>query len=252
MPDMKVDLHGKVAFITGAGRGIGKECALALARSGADVVLCSRTLAECQEVARHIESLGGRALPLSIDLAAPDEAEQFLRLGVEQMGRVDILVNNAAAMVRKGTLETDRSEWTSILDVNLVAPARLASVAVPHLQDSRGCVINVASMVGFRSMPGKAANTVSKAALMQLTQVMAVEWGPLGIRVNAVAPGRILTPMGAARPGNPEAILDRVPVRRLGKPEDVAGPILFLASDAAAYITGQTIVVDGGWSSGLY
>ncbi len=248
MSKMSVDLKDKVAFVTGGGRGIGRTCALALANAGAHVVLCSRTLAECQAVAREIETTGRKALPLSIDLADPDGASRFLQQGVEQLGRIDILINNAAIVVRKDTIDTEPGDWKSILDVNLVAPARLAALAIPYLQDSQGCVINVSSMVGFRAMTGKAAYAASKAALTHLTQIMAVEWGPLGIRVNAIAPGRIITPMGASRPGNPEAILDRVPLRRLGKPEDVAGPILFLASDAAGYITGQIIVVDGGWS----
>lgn len=248
MPKMSVDLKDKVAFVTGGGRGIGRACALALADAGAHVVLCSRTLAECLEVAHQIEAIGRNALPLSIDMADPNGAERFLHQGVERLGRIDILVNNAAIVVRKDTIDTKLDDWRTILDVNLIAPARLAALAVPYLQASKGCVINVSSMIGFRAMTGKAAYAASKAALTHLTQIMAVEWGPLGIRVNAVAPGRIITPMGASRPGDPEAILDRVPLRFLGKPEDVVGPVLFLASDAAGYITGHTIVVDGGWS----
>ena len=246
--DFTVNLEGKVAFVTGGGRGIGKASALALAAAGADVVLCSRTIAECQQVAREIEALGQRALPLSIDLGDSREAERFLKLGVEQFGRIDILLNNAAVMLRRDTIQTTSDDWRRVLGVNLVAPALLASLAAPGLQDSRGCVINVGSIVGLRAMGAKAAYAASKAALMHLTRVMAVEWGPLGIRVNAIAPGRIMTPMQYGRPGNPEAILDRVPLRRLGVPEDIVGPILFLASEAASYITGQTIVVDGGWA----
>lgn len=247
-PSFSVNLKGQVAFVTGGSRGIGKACALALARAGADIVLCSRTLSQCQDVAEQVESFGRKALPLSIDLAHPDGPKKFISLGVEAFGRIDILLNNAAAMLRKDTIETTPEDWEHILGVNLVAPARLAALAVPHLRQTRGCIINVGSMVAFRTVEGKTAYAASKAALMHLTRIMAVEWGLLGIRVNAIAPGRIMTPMQASRPGDPESILDRLPLRRLGDPDDIAGPVLFLASEAASYITGQTMAVDGGWS----
>lgn len=244
-----IDLTGKVAVVTGGGRGIGRAIALELARAGAEVaVAVSRDLAAAEETAEAIRALGRRALARRTDVARGEEAEALIGAAVQELGRIDILVNNAG-IARDGLLlRMSEEDWDAVLDVNLKGAFHCTKAALRRMLRQRsGRIVNVTSIMGLTGNPGQANYCASKAGLLGLTRATAREVGARGITCNAVAPGWIRTRMTEELPeGFAEQVLQRIPLGRLGEPEDVAGLVLFLCSEAAAYITGQTFVVDGG------
>lgn len=245
-------LENQVAIVTGSSRGIGKAIALGYAREGARVVLVGRDMDTLAPVVEEIRLLGAEALPVRADVSQPDDVEALLAATVETFGRVDVLVNNAGVSLQAPAENLALRDWQRLVDTN-ISGVFLCSQAAGRemLRHGSGCIVNIASMASFVGYSRRVAYASTKSAVLGLTRVLAVEWGRRGIRVNAIAPGHIMTDLlrrGIERQLlDPEDILRRTPLGRLGDVEDVVGPAVFLASDEANFITGQTLVVDGGW-----
>jgi 2-deoxy-D-gluconate 3-dehydrogenase len=243
------DLSGRTAVVTGARRGIGRALALGLARAGADVAVVARTAAE--DVAGEIERLGRRCVPIAADLAYPAQVDRVIPAAVQAFGRVDILVNNAGIGTRGPALDVTPHDWHRVLQVNLHAVFALSQQAAREmLPRRRGKIINIASLMSFQGGILIAAYTASKGAVAQLTKLLANEWAGQGINVNAIAPGYIETDLTRPLREDPDrnpAILARIPAGRWGRPDDLAGAAVFLASAASDYVHGHVLAVDGGW-----
>ncbi len=248
-----MSFDGKSAIVTGATSGIGRATAVALAREGAAVTLVGRSEAALAEVERTIAGAGGRALACTAEVTAADAPARIVGAATEAFGAIDLVVN-AAGIIATGALDDTSDElWDRMMDINLRAPFRLMRAAAPHLEARKGAVVNVSSVNGLRSFSGVLAYCVSKAGLDQLTRCAALEMAPFGVRVNAVNPGVTVTNLHR-RSGMGEeqyaAFLERSkqthPLGRPGEAEDVAALILFLASDRAGWMTGETIPIDGG------
>jgi 3-oxoacyl-[acyl-carrier protein] reductase len=233
------------ALVTGASRGIGASVARALAAEGWPVVVNYRSSADAADaVVRDIEAAGGRAIAVAGDVSDPDAADAVVKAAESEFGSVLVLVNNAGITSDGLSPQIADDDWDRVLETNLSGAFRMSRrVLRPMLRKRFGRVVNVASIVGIRANPGQANYAASKAGLIGLTKTMASEVAKRGITVNAVAPGVIETEMTAGLDG---ALLDYVPARRLGRPEEVAACVSFLASDGAAYVTGTTLTVDGG------
>jgi NAD(P)-dependent dehydrogenase (short-subunit alcohol dehydrogenase family) len=252
-----MDLKEKVVIITGARRGMGKSHALVLAKAGAKVVVSDVSEEDCQKVVKEIEKNGGEALAVKCDVSKKEEVDGLVKKTIERFGKVDILVNNAGICQFRPFLELTEEDWDRTLDINLKGYFLCAqAVAKEMVKQKRGKIINIASVasgqvgIGF---PTLAHYTASKGGIIALTETLAVELAPYNIRVNAIAPGMIETPMIAPVKESPEQekeVLKRIPLGRPGKPEEVSNLVLFLASDASSYITGSTVIIDGGWMAG--
>jgi len=244
-------LEGKVAVITGASRGIGRAIALRFAQAGAKVVVSSRRLENVQIVADEIEANGGEALAVQAHVGRPDDVAALVARTVDAFGRVDVAVNNAATNPHFGPLLTaDEGQWDKILDTNAKGAFRVCKAVVPHMEaQGGGKIINLASVAGLRPSPGMGMYGISKAALIMLTQVLALELGHINIQVNCIAPGVIKTRFSQVlwqTPQIAEPILAHLPLGRFGEPKDVTGLALYLASPASDYVTGAVFLVDGG------
>jgi NAD(P)-dependent dehydrogenase (short-subunit alcohol dehydrogenase family) len=244
---------GKSIIVTGATSGIGRASAEAFAREGGSLVLVGRDEAVLTEVAGAVRDAGGQAVACRADVTDADAPDRIVAAALTAFGHLDVLVN-AAGVIASGALEATSDEvWDTMMAVNLRAPFRLMRAAAPHLTTRKGSVVNVSSVNGLRSFPGVLAYCVSKAGVDHLTRCAAIEMAPLGVRVNAVNPGVTVTNLHR-RSGMDEAryaaFLERSkethPLGRPGQPEDIAGMILFLASDRASWMTGETIPIDGG------
>jgi len=241
-------LSGRVALVTGSTRGIGRAIAESLAKEGALVVVNSRDQQQADEAASE---LGQGAVGVGADLAAPDGVELLFKAVESQFERIDILVNNAGIPMVRDSLELSLADWQRTLDINLTAPFLCAQRAGrAMLAQGGGNIVNIASLTAFAPFPKRLAYATTKAGLVMMTRILAAEWAPT-VRVNAVAPGFIKTGlvMGLAAEGKVDlsALEARTPQRRLGSAQDVANACLFLVSDEAAFITGETLVTDGGW-----
>ena len=245
--------RGKSVIVTGATSGIGRATAETFAREGASIVLVGRNESVLKEVAAIVRAGGGEAAACAVDLTTPESADAVVKAALDAYGEIDVLVN-AAGVIASGTLEqTTDTMWDEMIAVNLSAPFRLMRAAAPYLRARRGAVVNVSSVNGLRSFPGVLAYCVSKAGVDHLTRCAAIEMAPLGVRVNAVNPGVTVTNLHR-RSGMDEdryaAFLERSkethPLGRPGRPDEIAELIVFLASDRAAWMTGETIPIDGG------
>lgn len=249
------DLSGRTALVTGGGRGIGRHIAVGLAEAGADVVVASRKIANCEATVRTLEDLGRRAWAFPVDLAKEEEIDALAERALEAVGRLDILVNNAGVIWGAPTLDYPLKGWDRVFDVNVRGLWQLSQRVARHMKDAGGgCIIHVSSISGFRgSLEEKEpaiAYTAAKGAVNTLTKDMAVKLAPHGIRVNAIAPGAFDTDMMEYVKGDDAklaAFLEQIPLRRPGGEDDVKGAVVFLASDAGAYVTGHNLILDGGW-----
>jgi 2-deoxy-D-gluconate 3-dehydrogenase len=245
------DLSGKSAIVTGGSKGIGFGMACALAHAGADIVVVSRNLTEGEQAAQEIRSMGRQAIAISCDVTVPEAVDAMVEKAVAAFGKVDILLNNAGMNIRKPVVELAPEEWDKVLNTNLKGIFLVARrVGKEMIKQKSGKVINIASILGMIGLPMLGPYAASKGGIVQLTKVMALEWAQYGINVNAIAPAYIKTPMTEGWLADKERlnpILAATPLGRLGSVEDLAGPVVFLASEWSSYITGHILMVDGGW-----
>jgi peroxisomal 2,4-dienoyl-CoA reductase len=244
-------LREKVVLVTGGGTGIGRSIALLMATYGADVILASRTLETLQVVAREVEARGRRALCIQTDIRQREQVDTMVQMAVESYGRIDVLVNNAAGSFLTAARKITAKGWQAVVDTTLTGTFYCSqAVGLQMIEHGGGKIINITATLHFKGSPGMVAPTASKAGVEALTRTLALEWAKFNILVNAIAPGPIHTP-GADRNLWSNAafrdIVERgVPLRRFGNPEDIANMAVYLASPAGDYITGATLVVDGG------
>jgi len=247
-----IHLEKKVAIVSGASRGIGEAIALAFADAGASVVVSSRKLEGVEPVAEKIRSRGQQALALSAHVGHPDQCRTLIGRSVERFGQVDVLVNCAGTNPYFGPMiGIDEGQYLKTFEVNLRGAVEATRAFAQHVieRQSKGSVISIASIAGLRAAPLQGVYGMTKAAMISMTQTLAIELGPSSIRVNAIAPGLIETRLASALTSSPdlvERVTSRTGLGRIGQPEELAGAALFLASDAASYVTGHTLVVDGG------
>jgi NAD(P)-dependent dehydrogenase (short-subunit alcohol dehydrogenase family) len=246
-----LSLEGKTAVIVGGTSGIGRALSVGLADAGADVIASARRKEQVEETAAAIEAKGKRTLRVASDVADRASLENLLAQTLEQFGKVDILINCAGKIKRAPTLTFPEEEWQSIMDTNLTGTLRACQIFGKHMLDrGYGRIINIASLNTFVALKEVAAYAASKAAVASLTRSLAVEWSKHGVLVNAIAPGVFRTALNAelldSTPRGKE-LLTRTPMGRFGKTEEVVGAAIYLSSDGASYVTGQTLVVDGGF-----
>jgi len=247
------DLSGKVGIVTGAGRGMGYHIALALAKYGADLVVCSRTVPELERVGEEIEKLGRRVLIQQMDVQKIPEIHAMVSKSVEGFGHIDILVNNAGINIPQWAEDVTEEAWDGIMDINLKGLFFCAqAVGKVMIQQKKGKIINISSQSGSVGLLRRAVYCASKGGVNLLTKVLAVEWAPHNVKVNAIAPTFIETPMTKPMFQDKDFsdyVLGNIPLGRVGKPEDVIGAVVYLASDASDLVTGHILLIDGGWTA---
>ncbi len=249
-PASPFDLTNKIVLVTGASRGLGQHFALALARAGADVAITSRTLASLDETKKEIAALGRRVLPVALDVRDQKSITTAVDAVHAHFGRIDVLVNNAGCNIRKPALEVTWDDWNTILDTNLRGVFFVAQAVARHMVAAkRGRIINIGSVTSVAGYAGLGPYGASRGGVKQLTMSLAADWGPSGVTVNCLAPGWFKTAQNGVLYENAEWVKylsDKIPLRRPGHVDDLTGPLLFLASDASVYVTGQILLVDGG------
>jgi NAD(P)-dependent dehydrogenase (short-subunit alcohol dehydrogenase family) len=250
-----ISLAGKVALVTGGGRGIGKAIARRLAEAGAGVVIASRKLENLEATAKEFASLPGRVVPIACHVGRLDQLENLVRQTEAQFGPVDILVNNSATNLGQGpALDVTDEMFDKIVEINVKAALRLVRLTVPKMIERKtgGSIINISSVSGLEPQPGGLLYSFTKAGLLMMTRSWAHEFGPFGVRVNAIAPGLIQTEFSQHFWKNPDFVgeLERTqPIRRIGQPDEIGFAALYLASEEASFVTGQVMVVDGGMTA---
>jgi gluconate 5-dehydrogenase len=254
MPSPLFDLTGKVAIVTGTSRGLGQYMARALAGAGADLVITSRRADALRQFQAEIESLGRKALALPLDVRDQESIRQMADAAAAHYGKIDILVNNAGCNIRKPALDVTWDDWNTILDTNLRGTFFVAQAVARHMiAQKSGRIINIGSVTAVAGYAGVGPYGASRGGVKQLTMSLADDWGRHGITVNCLAPGWFKTAQNAVMYENKEWVdylCDRIPLKRPGQPSDLDGAVVFLASDASGYVTGQTLLVDGGISTG--
>ena len=250
-----MDEARRTALVTGASYGLGQAAAVALAKDGYDVAVTELRVEELSDTLDRIKTAGGRGVPVALDLRVMPSVEKAMAEAVSGLGQVDVLVNNAGVTVRKLALDVTQAEWDEVINVNLRGTFFMSQQMGRHLVATKrpGCVISIASTHGTIGFTQRTTYGISKAGIIHMTRMLAYEWAEHGIRVNAVAPGTVATKTRAeyfdANPAARKAMVDRVPLGRFGEPEEVAGAVRYLASPEAAYVTGQTLLLDGGLTS---
>lgn len=252
-PFFEFDLSGKVAIVTGAGRGMGYHFALALAKYGADLAICSRTFSELVKTRDEIEKLGRKILIQRTDVSRVQDISVMVEEVVKTFGRIDILVNNAGINIPLSSVDVTEDTWDKIIDINLKGVFFFAqSVGKVMIQQKRGKIINISSDAGSVGLPQRAVYCSSKGGVNLLTKALAIEWAQYNINVNAIAPTFIETPFTKPmfeKAGFRDYALRNIPLGRIGKPEDVTGAVIYLASEASNLVTGHVLLVDGGWTA---
>lgn len=245
-------VDNQVALITGANKGIGRQTALTFAEAGADIILAVRDTTNCESLEQDIQALGRKVVCVPMDVSNLPQVQNAVNQAVEHFGRIDILVNNAGISPPNPALEVTEQDFDDTVNVNLKGTFFVSqTVAKVMKQHNYGRIINVGSQAGFIALDTESVYCMSKAGISHLTKCLALEWASFGIHVNAVAPTFIKTPGTQKWLTNSEfmqSVIDRIPLGRVGEPEDVAAPMLFLASRAADMITGETLMIDGGWT----
>jgi NAD(P)-dependent dehydrogenase (short-subunit alcohol dehydrogenase family) len=248
------DLTGKTALVTGASRGLGRNFAMALARAGADVAVTARQLVSLKGICEEIEALGRRALPLELDVTVQSSIQAMAAAALQGFGRIDILVNNAGCNIRKRALDVTWDDWNRVIDTNLRGAFFVAqAMARGMVERGYGRIINIGSLTNVFGYAGIGPYCASRGGIRQLTMSLADDWGPHGVTVNCLAPGWFHTDQTAALFQNEEWVSylrDRIPLKRVGEIAELEGALIFLASDASSYMTGQTMLIDGGMSTG--
>jgi NAD(P)-dependent dehydrogenase (short-subunit alcohol dehydrogenase family) len=246
----KFRLEGKTAIVTGGGRGLGKAMAVALSQVGADVVVTARTTDEIQQTASEIERMGRRGLPIRADVSLSGEVDSLVKTVLGEFGKIDILVNNAGTGILRPFLEISDEEWSKVLNTNLSSVFYCCRAVGRHMIEQRkGKIINIASTAGVSASPKHATYHVTKAGIILLTKALAVEWAPYHINVNAIGPGQFQTHLTEDYLRDErirESVLRRIPMRRVGLPEELGPLVIYLASDASDFMTGEVIFIDGG------
>lgn len=242
-------LEGKVAVVTGSSRGIGKAIALEFARNGAKVVVnCVKSKEEAEKVVSEIKKIGADAIAVMADVSDERQVKKMFEEAVKKFGRIDVLVNNAGVYIHNEASEFDKKNWSETLDTNLKSVMLCTKEAIFEMQKQKsGAIVNISSIYGATNFAGAPAYGASKTGIIYLTKLFAKEFGP-NIRVNAIAPGMIDTDMTAGDPKGIESCSKEAALKRIGKPEEIAKVALFLASDDSSYITGEVIIVDGGYN----
>jgi NAD(P)-dependent dehydrogenase (short-subunit alcohol dehydrogenase family) len=247
---MIIDKQSKVAFVTGASYGIGAAAAHALAQDGYDLVIADLRLDMLEKTQSDVEALQRKVLKLQLDVTRQEMIDAALAQTLAHFGRIDVLVNNAGVPQRKAATEVMREEWNKVMDVNLTGSFFMSQSVARHwiATKSQGSIVSVASTHGLVGLALSSVYGISKAGIIHMTRMLAIEWAEHGIRVNAIAPASTLTPTraGLNDPDKRDLFLSRIPLARLGQPEDMGQAIAYLAGDRASFITGHTLVVDGG------
>ncbi len=249
----KFNLSGKVAIVTGGTSGIGRAMALGLAEAGASVIATSRTELKVKAVAEEIRNLGVNTVEVTTDVTSPEEVDKLREIVLAKFGHIDILVNNAGTTIKKKAEELSLSDWKRIIDLNLTSVFICSQIIGKEMINQRsGKIINIASVGSRLALKGSIAYCASKGGVVQLTKVLASEWADYGVEVNAIAPAYFMTPMTKNLLSSEDfmrRLKERIPMNRLGDLEELKGLIVFLASPASSYITGEIIFIDGGWTS---
>ena len=248
------DLHGKVALVTGGCGGLGSSICAALAEAGADVIVADITLAGVDQITARVEAMGRRSLAVEVDVTQSDSVQGLVDAVCAEFGRIDILVNSHGVTRRMPSAEFTEQDWDHVIEVNLKGVFLTCQrVGRVMLAQRRGSIINFSSIGGLVGLPHSIAYCASKGGVILLTRSLGVEWAPLGVRVNAIAPSPFDTPMvrGAmkAEPEYRQRVVDKVPIGRVAAPEEIVGAVLFLASEAASMVTGSVLPVDGGYTA---
>jgi NAD(P)-dependent dehydrogenase (short-subunit alcohol dehydrogenase family) len=248
------DLTGKTAIVTGASRGLGRTFANALAAAGADVAVTSRDASHVSDTCAEIEARGRRAVPLALDVRDEASIHRAVDAAHAALGKIDILINNAGCNVRKKAVDVTWDDWNLVVETNLRGPFFVAQAAAKHMiPRGYGRIVNIGSVTSVAGYAGLGPYGASRGGIRQLTMSLADDWGPHGITVNCLAPGWFKTKQNEIMYRDAEWVAyltERIPLKRPGTPEDLEGAVVFLASDASAYVTGQLLLVDGGISTG--
>ncbi|SEM82965.1 NAD(P)-dependent dehydrogenase, short-chain alcohol dehydrogenase family [Mesobacillus persicus] len=245
------NLSGKVAIVTGAGRGIGRALAIGLAEAGADVALISRTEADLERTAASIHELGRRTLILQTDVTSREQVRDTVERVMREWGEIDLLINNAGMNIRSKALDVTDEEWQTIMDTNLKSAFMLSQEVGQRMKEMNngGRIVNISSVAGHVALRTGVVYAATKAAMIQMTKVLAMEWGKYGINVNSIGPWYFKTPLTEKLLADEDYVRDILavtPLNRVGELPELVGPVVFLCSEAGSYVTGQTLFVDGG------